>query len=123
MSIKTTKTNAHLQRAMPKPLRKAGLHSIDSAIYADSTLQPADRQRIADARLRAMGTTHTVTPIRNSTAKGTYNGAELAPSIRPGAMDAAALPSGGYVEQAQRERFRMAALPFVPTRKRAKASP
>ena len=32
MSIKTSSTNAHLQRATPTPLRKAGLHSIESHI-------------------------------------------------------------------------------------------
>lgn len=61
-------------------------------------------------------------PIKNSTVNHKdfpYIATELAPSIRPGAMVAAALPSGGYIEQAQREAARVAALPFVPTRKRA----
>ena len=61
-------------------------------------------------------------PIKNSTVnhkRFPYIATELAPSIRPGAMVAAALPSGGYIEQAQREAARVAALPFVPTRKRA----
>ncbi len=69
-------------------------------------------------------------PIKNSTVNHKdfpYIATELAPSIRPGAMVAAALPSGGYIEQAQREAARVAAekfarstvLQFVPTRKRA----
>ena len=66
-------------------------------------------------------------PICNSTAFGKYTAQELGPSIRPGAMVAAALPSGGYIEQAQREAALFAAekcarstvLQFVQTRKRA----
>jgi hypothetical protein len=61
-------------------------------------------------------------PIKNSTVnhkRFPYIATELAPSIRPGAMDAATKPSGGYIEQARREAARVAALPFVPTRKRA----
>lgn len=58
-------------------------------------------------------------PICNSTAFGKYTAPELLPSIRPGAMDSFRKPSGGYIEQAQREAARVAALPFVPTRKRA----
>lgn len=135
MSIKTSKTNAHLQRAMPKPLRKGGLHSIEdtgaiyahafTGQYADSTPQPADRARVADQRVRALLQTGHIThgaPIRNSTVdhkKHPYEGKEFAPSVRPGAMAAKALPSGGYIEQAQREAVRLAALPFVPTRKLA----
>lgn len=128
MSIKTTKTNAHQQRAMPKPLRKGGLHSIETtgAIYAHaftgqyegSTPQPLDRARAFDSRMRAAQGAPAAR-VCNSTTKGSYTGAEFAPSNRPGAMDVAALPSGGYVEQAQREAQRRAALPFVPTRKRA----
>ncbi|MGP1682856.1 MAG: hypothetical protein ACTS8S_11075 [Giesbergeria sp.] len=118
MSIQTTKTNAHMQRMAPKPLRKGGLHSIEdtgavyahayTGQYAGSTPQPLDRHRVAEQRTRAeLQASHGagMRPIRNSTVnhkKNPYVCTELAPSVRPGAMDAKALPSGGYAEQAQR---------------------
>ncbi len=114
MSIKTSSTNAHLQRATPKPLRKAGLHSIEisSPIYGD--VQPIALTRPA------------ATPIRNSTMRGdSYHCPEMAPSVRPGAMDAYRLPSGGYEEQAARARVearRAAKGPagqMIPLRRRA----
>ena len=85
--------NAHLQRATPTPLRKAGLHSIETSapIYGD--VQPIALTRPA------------ATPIRNSTmGSAPYACPELAPSGRPGAMDAYSLPSGGYEEQVARAR-------------------
>lgn len=94
---------------------------MSGALYSDSKKQPLERAADFDARMRAI-TVSAEMPIRNSTVnhkKNHYNGAEWAPSIRPGAMDAASKPSGGDIEQAQREAARVAALPFVPTRKRA----
>ena len=112
MSIKTSSTNAHLQRATPKPLRKAGLHSIETSAPIYGAFETIDLARPA------------ATPIRNSTMRGAYHCPELAPSGRPGAMDAYRLPSGGYEEQAARarveaarERARKAALPIVPLRR------
>ena len=119
--LKPNKTTSHLQQVRPAPLRKSGLHAVEGALYGASTKQPLERAADFDARMRAI-TVSAEMPIRNSTVnhkKNPYNGAELAPSIRPGAMDAASKPSGGYIEQAQREAARVAALPFVPTRKRA----
>ena len=103
MSIKTSSTNAHLQRATPKPLRKAGLHSIEisSPIYGD--VQPIALTRPA------------ATPIRNSTMRGAYTCPEMAPSGRPGAMDAYRLPSGGYEEQAARARVAAKRAAQAPT--------
>ncbi len=93
MSIKTSSTNAHLQRATPKPLRKAGLHSIETSAPIYGAFETIDLAR------------PTATPIRNSTMRGySYHCPELAPSGRPGAMDAYRLPSGGYEEQAARAR-------------------
>lgn len=113
MSIQTSKTNAHQQRRSPKPLRKGGLHSIETTgavyahaftgQYADSTLQPLDRARAFDSRMRAVQTVHTAR-VCNSTTRGAYPCPELAPSGRPGAMDAYRLPSGGVDEQAARAR-------------------
>ena len=106
MSIKTSSTNAHLQRATPTPLRKAGLHSIEisSPIYGD--VQPIALTRPA------------ATPIRNSTMRAPYHFPELAPSIRPGAMDAFGLPSGGVAEQASRAAVLAAARPIIPLRRK-----
>lgn len=121
MSIKTTKTNAHLQRVTPAPLRKSGLHAVEGALYSNVKKQPLERAAAFDARMRAIQVSAEM-PIRNSTVdhkKRPYIATELAPSIRPGAMDFSTKPSGGYIEQAQREAARVAALPFVPTRKRA----
>lgn len=93
MSIKTSSTNAHLQRATPKPLRKAGLHAIETSAPIYGAFEPIDLSAPAD------------TPVRNSTMRGdSYNCPELAPSGRPGAMDAYRLPSGGVDEQAARAR-------------------
>ncbi len=92
MPIQTTKTNAHLQRATPKPLRKAGLHSIETSAPIYGAFEPIDLSPPAD------------TPVRNSTMTGAYHCPELGPSGRPGAMDAYRLPSGGYEEQAARAR-------------------
>ena len=105
MSIKTSSTNAHLQRATPTPLRKAGLHSIEisSPIYGD--VQPIALTRPA------------ATPIRNSTMRAPYHFPELAPSIRPGAMDAKGLPSGGYIEQRARAEMAKRASPIIPIRR------
>lgn len=101
MSIKTSKTNAHQQRPMPKPLRAGGLHSIETtgAVYAhayvSSTPQPLDRARAFDSRMRAVQGARTAHAARvcNSTAKGSYTGTEFAPSNRPGAMDFLRYPS------------------------------
>ena len=92
MSIKTSSTNAHLQRATPTPLRKAGLHSIETSAPIYGAFEAIDLARPA------------ATPIRNSTMRGAYACPELGPSGRPGAMDAYRLPSGGYEEQAARAR-------------------
>lgn len=92
----------HLQRMPPKPMRKAGLHGITESIPTSHTkapvIDPAVRAREFDARLRAMGagTPPADPPVRNSTVDHKlhpYVPAELAPSVRPGAMDAKALPS------------------------------
>lgn len=118
---KPNKTTSHLQQVRPAPLRKSGLHAVEGALYSDVKKQPLERAAEFDARMRAI-TVSAEMPIRNSTVdhkKRPYIATELAPSIRPGAMDAASKPSGGYIEQARRESARVAALPFVPTRKRA----
>lgn len=94
MAIQTSKTNAHLQRPVPKPLRKSGLHSIheSSTVYGAVTAHPLERAVAFDERMRAIST-RGETPMRNSTTRGLYTGSELKPSFRPGAMDAYSLPS------------------------------
>lgn len=81
-------------------MSRTDLHPIDmSAQFGaskrtrDSLAHPvptakALQQRRQDERLQAA-----TTPIRNSTSREPYSGSELMRSARPGAMDAAALPS------------------------------
>lgn len=105
--------NTHSHRATPTPLRKAGLHSIETSAPIYGAFEPIDLSAPAD------------TPVRNSTMTGAYPCPELAPSGRPGAMDAYRLPSGGYEEQAARARVaakRAARAPagqMIPLRRRA----
>lgn len=103
MSIKTTKTEAHRQRAMPKPLRKGGLHNIEytGAVYAQA--KPLTAPSMADLPVamakrlaqQARERVFAAAPVRNSTMRGAaYTCPELStPSTRPGAMDAFRLPS------------------------------
>lgn len=120
MSIKTSSTNAHLQRATPKPLRKAGLHSVEatSVIYGRVLATPKERDAAWQAQMRAK-LVAVQAPIKNSTVPSSkpYLAAELGPSIRPGAMVAFGLPSGGYIEQRVRAELARKAAPIVPLRR------
>lgn len=101
MSIKTTKTEAHRQRAMPQPLRANGLHAIEASFHPYGTVLPNSATRgqydLAQAQLRQADRVSPParTPVRNSTMRGAaYTCSELStPSTRPGAMDAFRLPS------------------------------
>ena len=118
MSIKTSSTNAHLQRATPKPLRASGLHSVEasSVIYGRVLASPKERDEAWQAAMRAK-LVAVQAPIRNSTMRAPYHFPELAPSIRPGAMDAKGLPSGGYIEQRARAEMAKRASPIIPIRR------
>ncbi len=120
MPIQTTKTNAHLQRAMPKPLRKAGLHSVEatSVIYGRVLATPKERDAARQAQMQAK-LVAVQAPIKNSTVPSSrpYLAEELAPSIRPGAMAAKALPSGGYIEQRAKAELAKRAGPIIPIRR------
>ena len=119
MSIKTSSTNAHLQRATPKPLRASGLHSVEasSVIYGRVLASPKERDEAWQAAMRAK-LVAVQAPIRNSTMRAPYHFPELAPSIRPGAMDAFGLPSCGVAEQASRAAVLAAARPIIPLRRK-----
>lgn len=53
MSIKTTKTDAHRQRAMPRPLRTNGLHAITDTFQGCASSGPSPSERFC----KACGTT------------------------------------------------------------------
>lgn len=120
MSIKTSSTNAHLQRATPTSLRKAGLHSVEatSVIYGRVLATPKERDAAWQAQMRAK-LVAVQAPIKNSTVPSSrpYLAEELGPSIRPGAMDAKGLPSGGYIEQRARAELAKRAGPIIPIRR------
>lgn len=100
-----TNTNAHLQRAMPKPLRASGLQPIEDSFRPCSTVLKGSRNNekvYSDLYARASVERVLLPrgPVRNSTQRSNYDGAELRPFTgRPGAMDAFEHPSrvGGRV--------------------------
>lgn len=60
-------------------------------------MQPLERSHAFDRRMRdiAAHKPPPEPPVRNSTSRGTYTGAELSDSARAGAMDAYRIPSLG----------------------------
>lgn len=114
-------TNPHAHRMMPKPLRKGGLHEVETrpaGVFSIRQRAPvAYTMARADSNIALADTQ----PICHGTMRGApYQCPELAPSGRPGAMVAKHLPSGGFHEQAaraaaaERERQRQQALPAEP---------
>lgn len=98
-------TNPHAHRLAPAPLRKAGLHAITSTTPGGAMTIKGKTPVYTVARIESRIAPAGDAPICNGAMGGDpYPCPELAPSGRPGAMDAYRLPSGGYEEQAARAR-------------------